>query len=49
MRLAVHLPNFTLPGGPEALAGTLAARRPGRLVTEVTEVTEKVLPRLREL
>jgi F420-dependent oxidoreductase-like protein len=25
MRLAIHYPNFTLPGGPEALAPTLAA------------------------
>ncbi|MGO8870023.1 MAG: LLM class F420-dependent oxidoreductase [Acidimicrobiales bacterium] len=25
MRLAIHFPNFTLPGGAEALAGTLAA------------------------
>jgi F420-dependent oxidoreductase-like protein len=25
MKLAIHFPNFTLPGGPEALAPTLAA------------------------
>jgi F420-dependent oxidoreductase-like protein len=25
MRLAIHLPNFTLPGGPEAIGPTLAA------------------------
>jgi len=24
MKLAIHFPNFTLPGGPEALAGALA-------------------------
>ena len=25
MKLAIHFPNFTLPGGPEALAPTLIA------------------------
>jgi len=39
MRLAIHLPNFTLPGGPEAMAGTLAATARAAEAGGAVEVT----------
>jgi F420-dependent oxidoreductase-like protein len=39
MRLAIHLPNFTLPGGPEAMAGTLAATARAAEAGGASEVT----------
>jgi F420-dependent oxidoreductase-like protein len=39
MRLAIHLPNFTLPGGPEAMASTLAATARAAEVGGASEVT----------
>jgi F420-dependent oxidoreductase-like protein len=39
MRLAIHLPNFTLPGGPEAMASTLAATARAAEAGGAAEVT----------
>ena len=46
MELAIHIPNFTLPGGPEALPGHLTdtARAHTELAAGRTSGSSVILP-----